>query len=293
LLTEALYTPLLTLTVLSFCLAYQHKSLHWALLAGLGCGAAMLARTVALLLPIALGTCCFVSSSRRRAIALVSCLFLGCLVTLSPWLVHKYVKYGTVRPQQRSQGVGILTSYAVMAHYGFVVRPERVPFPYDDPEKAYEEYMEKVWKPLHTPGYTPPVTARYFLSHPWDYVRQTFWRAFQFVSPRSCGQAFGIQLGFGECLRAGRHGQFVFKLALLGFDTLLLFGAVAGAVLGTRRWKDFAPLYAILGYFVVLHFLVHATARYRYPLIPLLAVFAALFYSRVITWVKQGRTCRT
>ena len=285
LLTEALYIPLLALTAVLLFTSCERNSLKWAALTGLSCGATLLTRNVAILLPFALVGTFIILFPIRRAIGLGLCLMLGTAFALSPWWANNYFRYGSIRPQQVTQGTGAFTSYAVLAHHGFVAVPARVPFPYDDPQAAQRLYMEKVREPSLKPGYVPPVTSRYFLSHPMAYVHQSWWRFFLFAKPTSQGAvAFGCADGFGEYLQARRFDILFLKAITLGLDMTLVLGGLAGTLLAFRRFHAFVPFFAIGGHFLAIHTLVHATVRYRHPLIPILAVLSAFAFSEL--WIR-------
>ena len=119
----------------------------------------------------------------------------------------------------------------------------------------------------------------------------TWWRFFQCVKPESQGaEAFGFSGSFGEYFRAQRFGVVVFKGIMLAFSTMLIVGAFAGALLAVGRFRTFVPLYAIAGYFLCIHTFVHATVRYRHPLIPILAVFSVFLLGAL--WRRCQSHCR-
>lgn len=277
LMTEALYIPLLTLTVLCYSLSCERISPAWAIATGLACGLTFLTRNVAIMLPVALAMGYLLCKPFRRAILLSSLMAVGCLIAITPWYGHRYLTYGQIRTKQASQGGSIMTHYAAMAYHGFMVRPDRVPFPYDDPEQASKEYDRVIWIPRHEPNWKPPATGRYFLSHPGDYAKQTFWRAYQMCVPMSWSEAYGIRDGFGKVIKQGRYATAAFKIILLLESALFLLAAGIGLIIGLRNWRKLIPLYAIFGYFAAVHVLVHGMGRYRIPLIPILAVFAVVF----------------
>ncbi len=65
------------------------------------------------------------------------------------------------------------------------------------------------------------------------------------------------------------------------FGPVLLL-ALACALRWWRRWRSFAPIYLLIGYFTLLHVVVIASLRYRLPIEPLLIVMAAGLLAELI-----------
>jgi len=66
----------------------------------------------------------------------------------------------------------------------------------------------------------------------------------------------------------------VLRLPLLHFGWILPFGVI-GLVGAARRWPDLLPLLAIMGAYLLSALLFFTQSRYRMPMVPLLALFAA------------------
>lgn len=71
-------------------------------------------------------------------------------------------------------------------------------------------------------------------------------------------------------------GRFVpvLRLPLPRFGWLAPFAAV-GLILSARRWPDLLPLYAIMGVYLLSALIFFTQSRYRMPMIPMIAPFAA------------------
>jgi 4-amino-4-deoxy-L-arabinose transferase-like glycosyltransferase len=63
-------------------------------------------------------------------------------------------------------------------------------------------------------------------------------------------------------------------LALSYYPVLLLFAA--GVWLSRKRWRDFFFLYLLLAYYVAAHVALLVVPRYRFPILPLMVLFASL-----------------
>ncbi len=74
----------------------------------------------------------------------------------------------------------------------------------------------------------------------------------------------------------GNFREFVplLRLPLPGFGWVAPFGLL-GLVLSARRWPDLFPLYATMGAYLLSALLFFTQSRYRMPMVPLLALFAA------------------
>ncbi len=63
----------------------------------------------------------------------------------------------------------------------------------------------------------------------------------------------------------------------------------SGFLLSFKTWRRWRLLYLYLGSFIAVHFFVHSASRYRLPLHPLVAIWAALFLVRMATATLQQR----
>jgi 4-amino-4-deoxy-L-arabinose transferase-like glycosyltransferase len=70
-----------------------------------------------------------------------------------------------------------------------------------------------------------------------------------------------------------RQGAYEWAIALSYGPALVL--AVVAAWLYRRRWRRLLPIYALIGYFTLVHVVTISSLRYRLPLEPFLIIFAA------------------
>jgi hypothetical protein len=95
--TETLFTALLVATLLALLLAGRSGHWGWALLAGLGLGAAALTRPVAQALVILVPLAFLVYTRRPWPIVRGTLLVgIGCAVVLVPWMVRNLSEHGTL-----------------------------------------------------------------------------------------------------------------------------------------------------------------------------------------------------
>jgi tetratricopeptide (TPR) repeat protein len=70
---------------------------------------------------------------------------------------------------------------------------------------------------------------------------------------------------------------------------LLCALASAGIALTAHQWRRLWVFYAIIGTYAASVIAFYVMARYRYPLIPILILFAGAAIETVITWIRQRR----
>jgi len=72
-----------------------------------------------------------------------------------------------------------------------------------------------------------------------------------------------------------RPGNHPLQALLMGFDIILLLGALVGIALAKFRGIRIFPFGMVFGFFTVVHAVLHSEARYRLPMLPLLCILAA------------------
>lgn len=77
-----------------------------------------------------------------------------------------------------------------------------------------------------------------------------------------------------------QSGNHPLQAFLMGSDVLLYLAALGGTVLARIRGLRLFPLWSVLGFFTLVHAVLHAEARYRLPLLPIVCILAAgIFYA--------------
>jgi hypothetical protein len=90
-----------------------------------------------------------------------------------------------------------------------------------------------------------------------------------------------------------RQGAYQWAIAMSYGPALTL--AVLGAWLYRTRWRRLLPIYALMGYFTLVHMVTISSLRYRLPLEPFLLIIAAgalAFLSRRLGAALSSRTAR-
>jgi len=75
----------------------------------------------------------------------------------------------------------------------------------------------------------------------------------------------------------------------VAFDFILLLGAAVGLVATVGLRAQLIPLYMALAYFSSVHCLLHAEARFRLPLVPLLCLFFGLGMSNLMDKSRRDK----
>jgi hypothetical protein len=270
LLSEALYTPVLSLTALALVKAFSETTRKNTLVAGVLIGVANLARPALLLFPPLLGSLLPFARERGRMAKHWLGLCLVSFLVVSPWVLHNYLKYGAVIPLQ--------TSNAIL----WQGSPEYYHLTHD---KGYT-YM-RVWKEiLYGPGWRPndPTSVpgdrywtgravRSILAEPAVYLKFAGEKVFTYWLGDP-GADWGNRriFSYTGLRQAGFSSLAAVQVIFARFLPVVALSAVV--FLRTVRSKSL-PLLVLMGYFTLLHALTHAEARLSEPLQPLLLVVIA------------------
>ncbi len=72
-----------------------------------------------------------------------------------------------------------------------------------------------------------------------------------------------------------RSQQHLLQASLMAFDVLLGLALIGGILVARQRGVSMFPLWLVLLFFTLMHAILHAEARYRLPLVPLLCIIGA------------------
>lgn len=275
LLTEVLFTLLLTLVALWYVqlLHTEKASMAWA--TGCTLGLAALARSILWLFPFVLCplTLLLLRGPWRRRLHLALCLFLGYAVMVTPWAVRNTRLQGAFTVIDTMGGLNLM-----MGNYAHT--------PLYRAWDAVRLTGEKSWS-YHLPPTAPD-------GSPWTEGRKDKWATQQALT--YMGQHPGLTLkravmkfahfwGLERVMIAGWQegryrpplwGMVLGALAItIGYVATMLL-ASTGVVLGgpdDRRYHLF--LLVLMAFICGLHTMVFGHERYHLPLIPLLLLYAA------------------
>ncbi|MFO0810223.1 MAG: glycosyltransferase family 39 protein [Gemmataceae bacterium] len=276
LLSETLFTLLLTGTCYCAVRAFQAGSVGWALAAGLALGLAALTRSVVWLTPPLLAGFLLLTmrvSWGRRLVAAVA-LVAGFVVVVGPWSVRN------TRLQKTFVAVDVMGGRNfMMGNYRYtpLYRSWDAIALEGEQSWAHEVFMTYPPEDRPTQGFVDKLALKQGLA---------FVRANPGLTLKRDTIKFFDFWGLERELVAGAgaaHGGSLSKPALLGLTALIvgayvtvLFLGVYGAFVAPPADRRALWLFlAVITYVCAMHTLTFGHSRYHLPLVPLIAVFAA------------------
>jgi hypothetical protein len=121
---------------------------------------------------------------------------------------------------------------------------------------------------------------------PVRYAEHSLERVATLWGPRSWSDALGLEADFSEYRSRGQYVALGAKAAMLMLDTLVIVLAVLGLVWSLVDFRRFAPLVIVPLYFTAIYGLVYSGARYRVPLLPIMAIAAAYCLDRLVACAR-------
>lgn len=271
LLTETLFTFLLAGAFMFWVYGAGRRDNWDFALAGLFLGLATLTRPVTLVFP---GVLLAVVLLANRALLGKWLIFLAVfLFTLAPWSARNYRLWGTLRPASVGTGYGFFVTGSMASGLSF--------------EESFQHYLEKFNNRPEPVIFTPGAPAQAILletelqaegsalvkAHPVNFLKIALKRLPPFWLT-SHSSVFGVDKSLAEYRAAGDWGRIAARLALLLLQAALLCLAGLGLYFTLFRWRETAPLIALLLFFTA-HVLFDFVPRYHLPVMPQLMIFAA------------------
>jgi len=268
LLSENLATPLFLFSLWCLLLARpQSYSPRWTLLSGFALGLAILAHPLTILTPVAaLGWWCWSKAGWRQILRSASAYALGLVLVVLPWVVRN----------QRVVGYPTLSTEGGGALY-WQNRPGSLPAGF-----RYEWLKEEVRGArgialdevdLHRSAFR--LGFQSILQHPASFAARAVCKLRQLVHP-SC--SYAVVLNLRKLSRPLRfpllHELALNEVCRYYYLALFICGGLGLLESRVRRPVDRLSFLVILGICGVC-VLFLGDPRYRYPMIPLVAVFAA------------------
>lgn len=283
LLSETIFTFFISLVVLSTYKILETKNIKFSLITGILIGIAALSRPDALLLPVFLFIPLFILLRNKRGALYFIGGILAFILTITPWTVRNYAVFGKVIPLTDAKTTVVemphyIPDRHIYLEYLFGSKERADKFRHETWEEKEErqqrevEAMKKTSKDVNP--YNILESIRYKLLHPLPLVKKSIFRFYVLWRPSSWGDAFGLDKDFITYFQNKRYLHFSFKALLLLMNmTAIGFGWI-GMFLYIKRWRTVAPLYATIIYFVGVYCSLHATIRYRVPIMPYILMFA-------------------
>jgi hypothetical protein len=282
---ESLFTLLLAVFVLVLGRAFRGQRVGAYAVAGLVLGLAGLVRTTVILLPAAVFAWLLVSRPRRLlGDSLVKTVVLGaCMLgVLLPWIVRNSLLTGTPTWAPTVRGTAAHAGQYACLHRGDPRGLAAV-----DSEAARERArLAREW------GYR--FHFDYYLYFPTTRDEVEFDRRLQGMVVRRWAETPSLLLrcaagNLAYFWVAGRTGSSV-RLNVAAQVPYLVLAVLGAAVLARRgQAPALAPMGLVVAYVVLLHSVVAAQARYSVPLVPFLAVCAAVPLSELAALLRRQR----
>jgi hypothetical protein len=233
---------------------------------GCFCGLAALTRAAFLgFFPVLSAAIFFMTPPMKRRLAgpMVTGALMFVLVLL-PWTMRNYLIHDEFVPISSWGGSSLIIgnnpyatgTWSVKEGFETWYKQQANRYDVEDPASLNEVQRDRLSRSL---------AVEYMISHPAETVRLFFLKAHMFW-------VFPITNSDDNLPLQG--------LAVL-CDFLLLAGVCFGVMAVREQWSALLPLFAVAIFFFLMHSALHAEARYRLPLIPILAVFFGMGWSVV------------
>lgn len=248
LLAESLFTFLFILSIL--LLLHLCEKGKWGIAVSLGLilGLAILTKASMMVFPIfvLLGILFLQPWSRRKRLLLSFCIMLACWVTLLPWNIRNFVRYGRWTPICTNGGISFYSAYRPMEGKLFGIGTEDEVTQYADTHFVSD--MDK---------------SRFLFLEGWRAIKENPERLprLELLKLAYLWSPFDWEI-LGERVFNATY-LFVLPFAFLGMALLI------------KRVKDFWILYIPILYLHFISLLFHGLPRYRLPFEPLLILFSA------------------
>lgn len=274
-LTETLFTLLLSVFVLTTVTLLRTGRPTAALAAGIGLGLAALTRSILWTFPLILCPLIYASTSgtRRRRLALAALVLIGYVLTIGPWAVRNTRLQRTLTVVDTHGGVALR-----MGNYEHT--------PLDRPWDAVALSGEQSWShglrdknPGRSPwteGEREKLATRealaYALSHPGLTLHRTLLKLADFWGLERDLIA-GFQRGY---YRPGPVLESLGALAItLSYVALMLLASLGVFLSPPHDTRAHALILLLIAFVAGLHALAFGHSRYHIPLVPLLLLYGA------------------
>ena len=278
---EIIFIAFLLLFVLAMYRAIDSGKVRAYLIAGAVLGLTTSVRSTALLYPLMLPFLLFFmnkqSLSVRYIVPRLALLYLAVAVVLAPWTIRNYRLVGAIIPTASVQGVAAHAGQYICEHmdaqHGFLEL---------DLQSAWvRRYMAQDLGYRFHWGY-----YLYFLD-PRDEVSFNKVLMNSVVSKYKANPALFARCAAENVFNfwfAGKTWRSTWLNVAVQTPYLLLAALGIWGSIKQRRFNHIAILVGLVAYLFCLHVPIHSQARYSVPLVPFLAVLAAMFLARIEWW---------
>jgi 4-amino-4-deoxy-L-arabinose transferase-like glycosyltransferase len=289
LLTESLFTFLITLGVYLFYLGKRGNFWLAYLGAGLIFGLATLCRSIALLLVPFLGGLLLIERALRRPFprwgiewGKAMLLLLVALLVIAPWILRNQVVMGRATLTLRLGE--LLWARAVNLPDGALTHGEAL-------QVANRETARLVLDEGMTTVKADQVllrdARRRIMRYPLQYLGQNL-KAIRVLWITSNSALFGISGTLSDYLAQGDYVMVATKALLIAAHLGLLVLMLVRIVFERRTWFQWWPLLAPVAYITLVHSFLFCLPRFVEPVLPLVLMFSSVGAVGLVHRVRQG-----
>lgn len=256
LMTEPLYTFLLTLSLLTWHLSLDRYSRTRWIITGLAIGLAYLTRTILIgYIPLALLWVWIKTwpswRSALRSTVLIVIVAIGVCI---PWLMRNWSAYGTMSPPSHQVALGLWGGNNPRAN-GYWLKEPGTP--------KQNAYMATL---------SIPEKRKYEIDQALSWIKENP-TAFLKLVGLKLSRLFSLKPD--GAFKGNFYGKYTEALIPVAAKAILWILAVLGGIYSISSWRQLGLLYAFFLSHLLITIVFFAYARYLVPLIPALAVLAA------------------
>jgi 4-amino-4-deoxy-L-arabinose transferase-like glycosyltransferase len=253
--TESLFIVLLLLMILAGYRLLEKPTLMLGVLIGVLAGIAALTKAVGLgVFAVFLLSLLWLGRARIRMLLWPSLIsFVAFCLVILPWTVRNYEVHGVIVPISLWGGQSLLLGNNPYSTGTWSVQP------------GFDDWFENELRArgigsrgrlseLQVSRASSQIAIDYIVSHPLETTNSFAKKAHIFFIYPVTNSDTNIPL----------------QAVAVGADVLLLLGVILGVMASWDQRGNLLPLLTLIGFFFLVHVLLHAEARYRLPVVPFL-----------------------
>lgn len=264
--SEALYIPLLMLSLYLLIVMQEDNRKRTAVFAGFALALAALTRANIAIFPFLLiPWAVVILSGKIKARILKWLLMCGCFVALLiPWTIRNYLVFDTFVPITTGAGESLNHGANPQADGGASLPRDDVPLLMENPIEEINNQKEHFNS-----------AYQWIIQNPGAYLSlapKKLFRFFTFYSPISQPENFNLYFWGGAFTYLPLAG-----LALLGF------------FISIKRWRKYLILYLLVFSYLLTVIIFYGEIKLRIPLIPVYIIFGCLTVSKLLHWKTDDK----
>jgi len=290
LMTETLFTFLLSVTILMLVKTNIYKSIKMCFCSGVFLGITTLCRPTTQFLPLfVLLIMVFILMNKKLFVRYSLIFILGFILSILPWVARNYIVTNEFIPISGGRGVNLYLATLNSEIYHDVKNFDAHDAANKD--ELYKRYIDN-W---NTPGVIEIEREMWKKA-----IARIKKRPFEFMLKRLkiqpflwVGSSYLINLNWSEVFKKDNYIIFFMKLfILLFFHILPILMYLFGGWLIRKKWKKYILVYFIPIYFALVYFPIHTEMRYSIPAYPYVLLFSSYviyyFYKKFTRKISNG-----